>query len=576
MAIIAIGYPVIGAGYFNSRLTYVDPLRIEDFILGPIAMLLALEVARRTINTALPIIVIFFLIYTFFGPLFPWEFAHRGAGIKNVIDHHYLSPEGLWNLPLGVFSTFIFLFILFGAFLDRMGAADYYVRLSMAAAGRLRGGPAKAAVFASAMTGSITGSANANVATTGPFTIPMMKKAGFKAETAAGIETAASTGGQIMPPIMGASAFLIVEFTGISYWEVVKVSILPAVLYFLSVYTIVHLEARKNGLEGLSRDQLERVWDVFKEGWYYLVPPILIIVVLMRGQSVPFAGLIGIGSVIALGGLKGAVNLFSESRTRHVGLDDIGACIVRGVVNVVKALEQGAVRSLPVCAAVGAVGIVMGALFQTGLGLKFSSMVVALAGDSLFFAIVLVGVASFVLGMGLPTSAAYIVLSVMAVPALLEIGQPWGLSLLAAHLIVFWFSLDSSFTPPVCVPAYTAGGIADANPSKAAWAAFRTAKGMYIIPVMFGFTSLLLLDQPFAVLLTFVPAVFGFLATGAVIVGHMYVRLGVLERTILTIGALGLFWPLMILQIAGGAVLAAVFVSQRMRYSRLEATAPAE
>ena len=205
--VFALGYPAIATDYFNSRLYYVDPLKVEDYVLGSIAIVLALEAARRTINTALPLIVIFFLIYTYFGPLFSWEFAHRGATFKDIIDHHYFAQEGLWNLPLGSFSTYIFLFVLFGAFLDRMGAADYYVRLSMAAAGRLRGGPAKAAVFASAMTGSITGSANANVATTGPFTIPMMKKAGFRPETAAGIETAASTGGQIMPPIMGASAF---------------------------------------------------------------------------------------------------------------------------------------------------------------------------------------------------------------------------------------------------------------------------------------------------------------------------------------------------------------------------------
>ena len=578
LTLLAIGYPVLETDYLNSRLYYVDPLKTQDYILGSLAVLLALEVARRTINTALPLIVVFFLLYTFYGPYFPWEFAHRGNTFKDMIDHHYLAQEGLWNLPLGVFSTFIFLFVLFGAFLDRMGAADYYVRLSMAAAGRLRGGPAKAAVFASAMTGSITGSANANVATTGPFTIPMMKKAGFKPETAAGIETAASTGGQIMPPIMGASAFLIVEFTGISYWEVVKVSILPAVLYFLSVYTIVHLEARKQGLEGLSKDQLERTWDVFKEGWYYLLPPILIIIVLMQGQSVPFAGVIGIASVIALGGLKGLVDFYLGSRGENVGVQDVINLLWRGVINIVKALEQGAIRSLPVCAAVGAVGIVMGALFQTGLGLKFSSLMVALAGDSLLLAIILVGVASFVLGMGLPTSAAYIVLSVMAVPALLDIGQPWGLSLLAAHLIVFWFSLDSSFTPPVCVPAYTAGGIAQANPSKSAWAAFRTAKGMYIIPLMFGFTGLLLLDQPLALLQTFGFAVIGFLASSAVIVGHMYVRIGALERWVMAAAALGMFWPFLPFQIASTVLFAVMFISQRMRYAKsLESgTAPAE
>ena len=571
--VLSIGYPVTNATYFNARLFYVDPLRLEDYILGTIAILLTLEAARRTINNALPIIVAVFLVYTYWGPYFPWEFAHRGSSIAHMIDHHYLAQEGLWNLPLGVFSIFIFLFILFGAFLDRMGAADYYCRLSMAVAGRLRGGPAKAAVFASALTGSITGSANANVATTGPFTIPMMKKTGFKAEIAAGIETAASTGGQVMPPIMGASAFLIVEFTGISYWEVVKVSILPCALYFLSVYNIVHLEARKGGLVGLPADQLERTWQVLKEGWYYLLPPFIIIIALMYGYGVPFSGLIGILSIIILAALKGMLTLFQKSRSDGIGASDIFGSVKRGIGNIIGALESGAIRSLPICAAVGAVGLVMGTLFQTGLGIKFSTMMISLAGDNLFLAIVLVGVASFVLGMGLPTSAAYIVLSVMAVPALLEIGAPWSLSLLGAHLIVFWFSLDSSFTPPVCVPAYTAAGIADADPSKAAWAAFRTAKGMYVIPVMFAFTPILLLDQPIALAQTMIAAICGFFALAPAIVGFMYVKVETPERLVLGAAALAMFWPSLVTQLVGGAILAIIFMSQRSRYAKIETAA---
>jgi len=568
LAVVAIGYPIVQNDYILDRLYYVDPLRIEDIVLGCIAIALTLEAARRTINNALPLIVLFFLVYTLLGPYFPWEFGHRGAPFTQIIEHHYITPDGLWTVPLGVFSTFIFLFILFGAFLDRMGAADYYIRLSVAAAGRLRGGPAKAAIFASAMTGSITGSANANIATTGPFTIPMMKKSGFKPEVAAGVETAASTGGQIMPPIMGASAFLIVEFTGISYWDVVKVSVLPAVLYFLSVYTIVHLEARKEGLEGIPADQLEKVWTVLKEGWYFLLPPILIIVILMQGQSVPYAGLVGIASVIFLGGLKGSIETINVARTDGITATQLLRVLINGVMNIIGAMEQGAIRSLPIVAAVAAVGIIMGALWQTGLALKFSSLVVSLAGDNLFLAIVLVGVASFVLGMGLPTSAAYIVLSVMAVPALLQIGEPYALSLIAAHLIVFWFSLDSSFTPPVCVPAYTAAGIAEANPNKAAWAAFRTAKGMYVIPVMFAFTPILLLDQPMAVMQTFLFAMLGFIALAAVIVGFMYFTLSRSDRLILIAAAAGMFWPSIIPQFLGAIVLLFFFANQRLRYTK--------
>ena len=568
LAIISVGYPVLYTDYFLERLYYVDPLMPIDYILGVTVIVLALEAARRTINNALPLISLFFLAYTYWGQYFPWEFRHKGASFEHIIDHQYMTYDGLWTTPINVFSVYIFLFILFGTFLERMGAADFYVRLSVALTGRRRGGPAKAAIFASAMTGSITGSANANVATTGSFTIPMMNKAKFRPEFSAGVETAASTGGQIMPPIMGASAFLIVEFTGISYWEIVKVSILPAVLYFFSVYSIVHLEARKSGLTGMSKEEVPDVLPILREGWYYLLPPIIIMGFLMQGKSVPYSGLIGIASIVILAGLRGLFTYISKSRSQGLSLEGFILLVRAGLDNTLKALEQGACKSLPICAAVGAVGLVMGALFQTGLGLKFASLVTSLAQGSLFLGIVLVGIASFVLGMGLPTSAAYIVLSIMAVPALLDLGQSVQLSLLAAHLIVFWFSLDSCFTPPVCVPAYTAAGIAGANPSKAAWAAFRTAKGMYIIPVMFAYSSILNISDPLMLTITFVAALLGFLCTAALIVGHMYVDLNWTDRALLIVAAICLFWPIKVLHIAGVALLLWIYYSQQKKFQR--------
>ena len=568
LAVISVGYPVLFTDYFLDRLAYVDPLMPIDLILGVIVILLTLEAARRTINNALPLISLFFLAYTYWGQYFPWEFRHKGASFEHIIDHQYMTYDGLWTTPINVFSVYIFLFILFGTFLERMGAADFYVRLSIALTGRRRGGPAKAAIFASAMTGSITGSANANVATTGSFTIPMMIKAKFRPEFSAGVETAASTGGQIMPPIMGASAFLIVEFTGISYWEIVKVSILPAVLYFFSVYAIVHLEARKSGLTGMSKDEVPDVMPILREGWYYLLPPIIIMGFLMQGKSVPYSGLIGIASIVILAGLRGLFTYFGNARLQGFSAKSFFYLIRAGFDNIVKALEQGACKSLPICAAVGAVGLVMGALFQTGLGLKFASLVTSLAQGSLFLGIVLVGIASFVLGMGLPTSAAYIVLSIMAVPALLDLGQSVQLSLLAAHLIVFWFSLDSCFTPPVCVPAYTAAGIAGANPSKAAWAAFRTAKGMYIIPLLFAYSSILTISDPLMLGITFLAALAGFLCTASLIVGHMYVDLNWTDRAVLAIAAICLFWPMQFLHLAGIGLLIWVFISQQKKFEQ--------
>jgi TRAP transporter 4TM/12TM fusion protein len=568
LAISSVAYAIYQNQYFLNRLPLVDPITPYDFFFGSVCLLLTWEATRRTINNALPILSIFFVLYTYYGPYFPWELAHRGDTLDRIIDHQYMLTDGLWTLPIGVFSIYIFLFILFGAFLERMGAADFYVKLSIAAAGHLRGGPAKAAIFASAMTGSITGSANANIATTGPFTIPLMKRTGFKAETAAGIETAASTGGQIMPPIMGTAAFLIVEFTGIPYWEVIKVSILPAVLYFISVYAIVHFEARKGGLVGMPKNEVPATWPIIKDGWYYLVPLIVIIAIIMTGRPVPQAGTAGILCVIGIAAAKGGWQLYKQSRTIGITFKDVLKNIAYGIWQIFEAMDAAARRSLPILAAVGSVGIIMGVLYQSGLGTKFSSMVVTLSYGSLLLGIIVVGLASFVLGMGLPTSAAYIVLSVMAVPALLELGEPYGLSLLTAHLIVFWFSLDSSFTPPVCVPAYTAAGIAGAQPNKAAWAAFRTAKGMYVVPLMFGFTPILLLGEPFPLAETFIAATLGFMALAAGIVGFLYVKAGVAERFVLGAAACLMFWPGWWLHLIGAAIFAVMFMSQRARYTK--------
>ena len=571
LAVVAfslLAYTVDQSWDFVRRLKFIKPMPLMDVVAGTAIILLTLEVTRRTINNALPIIVAAFLVYTLFGPWFPWDFAHRGASFVHMVELQYTTNEGLWSTPLNTFSVYIFLFILFGAFLERMGAAEIYVRLAFALTGRSRGGPAKAAIFASGLTGSITGSANANVVTTGSFTIPMMKRAGFRPEIAAGVETAASTGGQIMPPVMGAAAFLIVEFTGISYWEIVKVSILPAALYFFAVFMMVHYEASKNGLKGLSRDLVPRVWPILKEGGIFLIPPALIFVMIMDRWSVPLAGLAGIASVVVLAAMMGAWQFAVRTQADGFSLDDFKATLGRGVGNVIGALDKGARQSLPICAAVAAVGLIIGALFQTGLGIKFSSIVISLANGELLLGILLVGIASFVLGMGLPTTAAYIVLSVMAVPALLTLGEPVGLSLLAAHLIVFWYSLDSNFTPPVCVPAYTAAGIANANPSKAAWAAFRYAKGMYVIPLMFAYTPLLALDQPLMLAETFIAAMFGFAALGAVLTGFFIARTTMLDRAILTLAAVGLFWPGPEYHAAGAVLLALGYFIQRSRSAK--------
>lgn len=568
LAVSSVGWVLYERAYFLDRFPYIHPLRGTDLVFGTLTILLVLEAARRTINLTLPLISAAFLAYTYFGPYMPWELAHKGASFAHIIDHQYMTTSGLWTVPLGVFTTYIFLFILFGSFLSRMGAADFYTKLSMSIMGGMWGGPAKGAVIASALLGTITGSTNANVATTGIFTIPMMKRVGFRPEMAAGIETAASVGGQIMPPVMGVCAFLIVEFTGVSYWELLKISILPAILYFFSVFIIVHIEARKEGLRGLPRTELPPIGKTIREGWYFFLPPVIIIYFLADGKTIPYCGLAGIATIVMLSFVKGVVALYSKALKKELKRKDVFGSILSGVRNIVGAMEQGARSSLPIAAAVATVGFIMGALFQTGLGVKFSSLVISLAQGDLLLGILLVGISSFVLGMGLPTSAAYIVLSVMAVPALLELGQSVNLSVIAAHLIVFWYSLDSSFTPPVCVPAYTAAGIANANPSRAAWMALKTAKGMYILPLMFAYTPILLNGTPIVVFETMVGAFLGFLALAGLLQGFFYLPISVVGRVVLALASIALFWPNFVTHIFGAILLAGIFFNQRAKVSK--------
>ncbi len=566
LAVASVGWILWNYDYFVDRFAYIHPLSSLDLFFGGVAILLILEASRRTIGLPLPAVSAAFLLYSYFGPYMPWELAHKGASIPIIIDHQYAKNEGLWSVPMAVFSTYIFLFILFGAFLERMGAADFYIRLSMALTGRRPGGPAKAAIVASALTGTITGSTNANVVTTGAFTIPMMKRAGFRPEFAGGVETAASTGGQIMPPVMGVAAFLIVEFTGIPYWEIVKVSVAPALLYFFSVYLFVHLEARREGLEGLPPEQLPPLGKTLRGGWFFLLPPLVIVYYLAEGQTVPYAGVAGILTVVALGALRGLLDLLEKTRGEGLTAGALARALLAGLGNVIAAMEQGARNSLPIAAACATVGIVVGALFQTGLGAKFSSLVVNLAGGSLLLGIILVGIASFVLGMGLPTSSAYIVLSVMAVPALLELGQGVGLTLLAAHLIVFWYSLDSSFTPPVCVPAYTAAGLAGANPNRTALCALKLAKGMYVLPFLFAYSpAILLAGHPLRVGEAIFSAFLGFVAAAASLQGYLYRPLAVWERGYLAATAFVLFWPGTFWNALGAAMLSWMIFTLRPR-----------
>ncbi|RTZ93042.1 MAG: TRAP transporter permease, partial [Deltaproteobacteria bacterium] len=429
-----------------------------DLFWGCIATFLVLEACRRTIGPVMSIIGIIFILYAYFGPYMPEALAHRPYSLERIVTLLYLTTEGIFGLPLGVAATFVFIFVLFGAFLEKTGGGNFFINLAYALTGRMTGGPAKTAVLASGFMGSVSGSAIANVVTTGTFTIPMMKKIGYKPHVAGAVEAAASTGGQLMPPIMGAGAFLMAEFTNTPYIHIIKIALIPAILYYLTVLFFVHFEAKKMGFSGLDKSQLPKLGETIKAGLHFLIPLAILIYVLVNNYSPMMAGFIAVVSVFAVSMIR---------RATRMSLKDI-----------IEALELGAKNAITVSIACAAAGIVVGMVSLTGMGLKFSSFVVSLSHGIPLLAILLIGLASLVLGMGLPVTASYIVLVILAGPALTNM----GIALVTAHMIVFWYSQDANVTPPVSLASFAAAGIAGANPMRCAFASWKIAKGLYIIP----------------------------------------------------------------------------------------------
>lgn len=446
----------------------MDGLTSLDQLSGLIILVLLLEATRRTVGMVMVLIAALFLSYALFGDALPNSVASKGFSIEEIIRFHIFSTNGIYGAPLAIAAGVVFIFVLFGAFLQVTGAGKFFIDASFSLAGKYRGGPAKASVLASAALGSISGSAIANTVTTGALTIPMMKKLGYKPEQAAGIEAAASTGGQIMPPVMGAGAFVMAQFTGIPYSEILLVSIAPAILYFGCTLLYVHLMACKLGLQGM--DTTEKITVVLKHGWHFLVPLVLITSLLLMSYS-PI--LVGIAGCVAI--------LVAAMCRKHS----------RITISVFfEGMKEGALLALPISVACGTAGIVVGVVGQTGIGLQFTQFLMALSGGHLWSVLALIAVAAVILGMGLPVTAAYIVLSIMAVPSLTEL----GVGLLAAHMIVFWLSQTSNVTPPIALAAFAAAGIANTSPMKAAIQAFKLAQGFFIIPLMMAFSGLIWLE----------------------------------------------------------------------------------
>jgi len=530
LAVVSGMYIII---LYPQMVYHLGELTFWDKLFGFITIVLTLEVTRRTIGFSLTLIAIIFLIYAVYGPYFPGALGHRGYDFERIVSQMYCCLEGIYGIPLGVMAIYVYLFILFGAFLQKSGATDFFIKMAYALTGHYAGGPAKTAVIASGFMGSVSGSAIANTVTTGSVTIPLMKKVGYRPETAGGIEAAASTGGQLMPPLMGAGAFIMSEYTGIPYITIVKVSVIPAMMYYFTVGLFVHNEAMKLGLKGLSRSELPRIKEVLPKGFHCLIPIALLIVLLVGGYSPTLAASASIGAVLV-------TSMFRKD-TRMSPRD------------IIEALVMASRSAVPISAACASAGIIVGVVGLTGLGLKFSAMVLSVSGNNIFIALILILLASLVLGMGLPVTASYIMLAVLGAPALNEMGVP----LLAAHLIIFWYSQDANVTPPVCLAGYAGAGIAGANPMSTGMAAWKLSKGLYLIPILFAYRPEILFDSGFwpAVLMTLFGTI-GLVAGVAALDGYLVIPLSIFWRVLMVGVTIGIFWPSRTLSILGSCVFA--------------------
>jgi TRAP transporter 4TM/12TM fusion protein len=502
-----------------------------DLVAGGITILLVLELARRFTGYGLVTVSVFALAFAFSGPYLPGVLAHRGYGIKRLIEHLYLSTEGIWGIPLGVSAQFVYLFILFGAVLDVAGGGALLIGLADRVAGKTRGGPAKTAAVASAFMGSLSGSAVANVVTTGTFTIPLMRRAGFKPYFAGAIEAAASTGGQLMPPIMGAGAFILATWTSIPYGEVALAAAIPAILYYVALLMAIHFQACKMGLEPSTQTRDEEVWSRI----HLLLPLAIIVTVLIQGYSPMRAAFWGVTSALAVTWVR------KDTRLKWKDIN--------------RALQSGAKGAVQVAAACAAAGVVVGVASLTGIGLRMSELIITLSGGNLFGALFLTGLGSIILGMGLPTTAAYVVLAALGAPALTELGVP----LLAAHLFIFYFGCISNVTPPVSLAAYAAAGIADSPAMKTAFTAVILASVGFIVPFMFAFgegsSPLLLQGSPLEIAQALITGIAGVTALAAAGIGFTRRPVVAWERILLALAAGTLMLPGWETDIAGATIL---------------------
>jgi TRAP transporter 4TM/12TM fusion protein len=464
-SVVTIGYWMVNFEVINYRAGAETEL---DSWVAMVGVLIGVELARRVVGGIFVVIGAIMLLYGVYGEYAPELISHAGDTFPDLCTSLFYKSDGVFGIMANVLATYIILFVIFGAFLEKSGAQRFFIDFPLAAVGHKIGGPAKVSVIASGLFGSISGSAIANTVSTGAFTIPMMKKAGFRPHVAGAIEPAASIGGMFMPPIMGAGGFIMAELTGVPYSTIMLVAVGPALLYFFSVFVMVHYEAKRFNIVG--EKSKKSAMEILKKEWFYILPLVVITVFMLLGYSPGYSAIMGVVTCIAVSWFR------KETRI--------------GPREFLEASRAGAENSLKIGATVGVIGIIIGVLTYSGLVLTFADIVIELADGKLWLTILLIALASLVLGMGVPVTAAYLITAVVAVPALTEL----GVNPIAAHMIVYWLSQDSNITPPVCIAAFAGATIAKANMWKTAFTAFKFAKFLYLAPFLFGYVPGFSLD----------------------------------------------------------------------------------
>ncbi|MBT2661649.1 TRAP transporter permease [Bacillus sp. ISL-45] len=542
--LVLIGLTILSFGYwileYKNYVTRAMMPNDFDFWFGIIAIILLFEITRRVLGNVLLIIGLVFFLQLYFGPYLPGNLAHSGFSIERIVEFNYSSMEGIFGVITQTFATYVLPFIILGAFFEKSGAGDFFIKLAVSLTKGWSGGPAKVAVIASGVFGSISGSSVANVVSTGAFTIPMMKRVGFKPHVAGAIEAAASTGGQFLPPVMGAGAFLLATLTETSYTQIALMNVIPALLYFYWVGSAVHFEAKRYNIMGLPENEIPDFWITLKSGWFFFAPLALIVIVLVLGFSPALAAFWAIISTIVLSWIN--------KNTRM------------GVKEVLDALEIGGKNNLSVGASIGMLGIIMGGMVLAGLGAKFSSLVVSLSGGIVLISIALVAFVGALIGMGATQTATYLIVAMITVPGMIAL----GIDKVTAHIIAFWFSAISNVTPPVCVSAFAAASIAKADPMKTGFTGVKYSLLLFILPFTFVYFPEILLQGSIGeiiyAVISFAIAI-PILAAG--IQGFLIRDLTILQRAALLIAGIMMFIPTFWTDLIGIVVVLVVYFIQK-------------